>query len=405
MKYFKILILSLVLIFTGCSNNENISKENAKKTVTEQNKEVTIDKKSNDEKKKDDKENPNIVVTDLDGNEISLEKPLDKVIIQGSSSGGPFMTMMYLDKDNFLSKIAAMDDSVKKDRNDFYTRLVKVMPEVEKVPRVADFIDNDFSYESILNLDADGIIAPISYKSQIEAIQEKIDIPVFYIDYHSQDFDKHIASTKLIAEITGLNKNLKELIDFYSSKVNPILENKFDESERPSVYIEHGYEGEKEYGNSYGSNKMWGKIIEDCGGHNIGSDALRSDEALPLSSEYVLSRNPDKIILTGSQWIEKPHSMKMGYDTSKEDVEEKINLYNNRPGWSDLKAIKDRELYVISQQLVRDMSDFYSYEFIAKSLHPEVYRNLDPDKDLEEFYDKFMPTDLEGTWSYKYGEK
>lgn len=114
MKYFKILILSLVLIFTGCSNNENISKENAKKTVTEQNKEVTTGKKSNDEKKKDDKENPNIVVTDLDGNEISLEKPLDKVIIQGSSSGGPFMTMMYLDKDNFLSKIAAMDDSVKK---------------------------------------------------------------------------------------------------------------------------------------------------------------------------------------------------------------------------------------------------------------------------------------------------
>ena len=279
------------------------------------------------------------------------------------------------------------------------------MPEIDNIDRVADFIDNDFSYEAIISLDADGIIAPISYKTQIDAIKEKIDIPVFYIDYHSQDFDKHIASTRLISEVTGLEKNLDELIEFYTSRVKPIINKEFPEEEKPIVYVEHGYEGEKEYGNSYGSNKMWGKILEDCGAHNIGSDALGADEAVPLSSEFVLSNNPEKIILTGSQWIEKPHSMKMGYDTSKKDVKEKIELYNSRPGWSDLKAMKDKEVYVISQQLVRDMSDFYSYEFLAKALHPETYKDLDPDKDLKEFYDKFMPVGLEGTWSYKYGEE
>ena len=222
------------------------------------------------------------------------------------------------------------------------------------------------------------------------------------MDYHSQEFDKHIASTKLIAQVTGLDKNLDELIDFYTSKVSPILEKKYDEDQKPKVYVEHGYEGEKEYGNSYGSNKMWGKIVEDCGGHNIGSDALGADEAIPLSSEFVLSEDPEKIILTGSQWIEKPHSMKMGYDTSADQVKEKIDLYNSRLGWSDLEAMKNKEIYVISQQLVRDMSDFYSYEFIAKTLHPEEYKDLDPEKDFEEFYQKFMPIGLEGTWSYKY---
>ena len=400
MKYFKTLLLFLALILASCSSNKEVKPEES--TVTEEQAETKSDLK---EAEKEEKGSYPKTITDLSGNEITLEKPLDKVIIQGSSSGGPFMTMMYLDKDNFLSKIAAMDDSVKLDRNDFYTRLEKVMPEIDEVPRIANFMDNDFSYEAILNTDADGIIAPIGFKTQIEAIQEKIDIPVFYVDYHSQEFDKHIASTKLIADVTGLDKNLDELIDFYTSKVSPIIERKFDEGKKPKVYVEHGYEGEKEYGNSYGSNKMWGKIVEDCGGHNIGSDALGADEAIPLASEFVLSENPEKIILTGSQWIEKPHSMKMGYDTTADWVEEKIDKYKTRPGWSDLDAMKNHEVYVISQQLVRDMSDFYAYEYLAKILHPDIYGDLDPDKDLKEFYEKFMPIDLEGTWSYKYEEK
>ena len=399
MKYFKTLILAFILILSGCSNNKDMNQE---KIIEKNDLDTKLSSKKENSK---DKNHSQIIVKDLDGNEITLEKPLENVIIQGSSSGGPFMTMMYLDKDNFLSKIGAMDDSVRKDRNDFYTRLEEVMPEISDIARVADFIDNDFSYEAIISLDADGIIAPISYKTQIDAIKEKIDIPVFYIDYHSQDFDKHISSTRLISEVTGLDKNLDELIEFYTSRVKPIIEKEFPEDEKPLVYVEHGYEGEKEYGNSYGSNKMWGKILEDCGAHNIGSDALGSDEAVPLSSEFVLSNNPEKVILTGSQWIEKPYSMKMGYDTSKKDVKEKIELYNSRPGWSDLKAMKDMEVYVIIQQLVRDMSDFYSYEFLAKALHPETYKDLNPDEDLNEFYDKFMPVGLEGTWSYKYGEE
>lgn len=147
---------------------------------------------------------------------------------------------------------------------------------------------------------------------------------------------------------------------------------------------------------------MWGKIIGDCGGHNIGTDILKSDEAAPISSEYLLSRDPEKILIAGSIWKEKPHCMKMGYNVKPEEVKEKLDKYNTRAGWSDLSAVKDHELYVISHQLVRDMSDFYAYEFLAKTFHPDDYKDLDPDEDLKEFYDKFMPIDLEGTWSYKY---
>lgn len=344
----------------------------------------------------------NIVIEDVLGRKVELEKPMDKVIIQGSGSGGPFMTMMYLDKDNFYKKIAGMDDGIRKDRNDLYKRLVEKIPELDNIKRVSNFADNDFSVEELLSIDADGIIAPVSYKAQIDAIEDKLAIPVIYVDYHNQDFDDHIKSTEIIAKATGLDKNLDKLNGFYKEKINTMKEKLKDVKDKPKVYLEHGYEGEHAYGNSYGNNMMWGKIINDCGGYNLTGDVLGEKEATPVSEEFVLSNDPDLIFLTGAEWIEKPESMKMGFGISPEDVNKKIEKYKTRNGWDNLKAMKDKNVYVIGQNLARDMSDFYAYESLAKTFHPDLFDDVDPEADMKEFYDNFMPIEYEGCWFTKY---
>lgn len=369
------LIAVLLLIITACGNN---SKEETP---------------ANEAK---------IEIEDVLGRKVQLDKPLDKVIIQGSGSGGPFMTMMYLDKDNFHNKIAGMDDGIRKDRNDLYKRLVEKIPELDNIKRVSNFADNDFSVEELLSINADGIIAPVSYKAQIDAIEDKLDIPVLYVDYHNQDFDDHIKSTEIIAKATGLDKNLDKLNGFYKEKIDNMKEKLKDVKGKPNVYLEHGYEGEHAYGNSYGNNMMWGKIINDCGGYNLTGDVLGEKEATPVSEEFVLSNDPDLIFLTGAEWIEKPESMKMGFGISPEDVNKKIEKYKTRNGWDNLKAMKDKNVYAIGQNLARDMSDFYAYESLAKTFHPDLFDDVDPEADMKEFYDNFMPIEYEGCWFTKY---
>ena len=357
--------------------------------------------KSEEDKSKEES-NGKIEIEDVLGRKVQLDKPLDKVIIQGSGSGGPFMTMMYLDKDNFYKKIAGMDDGIRKDRNDLYKRLVEKIPELDDIKRVSNFSDNDFSVEELLSIDADGIIAPVSYKAQIDAIEDKLDIPVLYVDYHNQDFDDHIKSTEIIAKATGLDKNLDKLNGFYKEKIDTMKEKLEDVKDKPNVYLEHGYEGEHAYGNSYGNNMMWGKIINDCGGYNLTGDVLGEKEATPVSEEFVLSTDPDLIFLTGAEWIEKPESMKMGFGVSPEDVNKKIEKYKTRNGWDNLKAMKEKNVYAIGQNLARDMSDFYAYESLAKTFHPDLFDDVDPDADMKEFYDNFMPIEYEGCWFTKY---
>ncbi|WP_276863786.1 ABC transporter substrate-binding protein [Anaerococcus tetradius] len=406
MKKFNLRNLSLIailaLMLSACgSNNQKSEKTDKEETKVEEN--VKDDSKKEASEKKDDKKTEGkIVIEDVLGRKVELDKPLDKVIIQGSGSGGPFMQMMYLDKDNFYKKIAAMDDGLRKNRNDLYQRLVKQIPELDKIKIVSNFTDNDFSVEELLSIDADGIIAPVSYKAQLDSIQDKLNLPVIYVDYHSQDLDKHLKSTEIISKATGLDKNFDKLYSFYKEKREHVANTLKEAKDKPNVFLECGQDGEVKFGNSYGNNTMWGKIVNDCGGHNLAGDALEAKQASPLSEEFVLSKDPDIIVITGSQWVDKPDAVRMGFDVNKKEVEEKIAKYNTRDGWSNLKAMKNKEFFVIGHNVARDMSDFYSYEALAKAFHPDLFKDIDPDKDMEEFYQNFMPIKYEGCWFAKY---
>lgn len=127
------LMAILLLILTACGSGEKKATDDTKSS-----KQVAETSKNVDGK---------IEIEDVLGRKITLDKPMEKVIIQGSGSGGPFMTMMYLDKDNFYKKIGGMDDGIRKHRNDLYKRLVEKIPELENVKRVSNFSDNDFSVE------------------------------------------------------------------------------------------------------------------------------------------------------------------------------------------------------------------------------------------------------------------
>ena len=61
-----------------------------------------------------------VTITDVTGNTVKLKKPLEKAAIQLSGSGGPFLTMAALDRDNYTSKIGAMDKGLESNRQDLW---------------------------------------------------------------------------------------------------------------------------------------------------------------------------------------------------------------------------------------------------------------------------------------------
>ncbi|WP_257161702.1 ABC transporter substrate-binding protein [Corynebacterium cystitidis] len=343
-----------------------------------------------------------VTITDVTGTTVELEKPFEKAVVQLSGSGGPLLTMAALDRENYTSKIAAMDDGLKKNRHDLWELLVEANPELDDIPIIGDVNKDEVTAEQLLTLGVDGIIVPVRQKAKMDIIAERAGIPVLYVDYHAQQLDTHIQSTKVIAEATGLTNNVEAITDFYTDVVGDIEKRAANLDRSTTAYIEIGHTGPSEMGNSYGSEMMWGSILDSVGADNIATEFLAPSDATPLTEEQVLVSDPDTIILAGSIWPDNPESVKMGFAVSEQEALESLAPYREREGWDRLTAIQNNELYGIGHALTRDMLDFYSYAVLAKLFHPEEFSDIDPEALMEEYFDKFMPIDYQGTWFVKY---
>lgn len=348
-----------------------------------------------------------IEVTDLAGKTHTFDHPLDKVIIQWSGSGGPFMTMSALFGKDVCKHIAAMDDGLQKNRMDMYNQYVKGVPDLANVKMIGSMDSDDFNLEAALSSGADAAIIPLGLQKSVqESIQPKLEaagIPVIYIDYHAETTENHTKSTELLGKLFGKESRAKELVDYYISHVTPVydkVQKLLKTSERPKVYVECGSTGPTEYGNSYTNKYMWGGMIYNAGGTSIADGVI--EKSTPLEPEYVLSTNPDKIIFTGSYWPAQADSIRMGFEATEAGTKQQIASYLARPGWSELSAVKNGEVYVVHHAVGREIYDCASIEALAKYIYPDEFKDVDPTKTLQEYYEKFLPYDFGGVWYMKY---
>lgn len=375
----RILVMCILAIFTisitGCSKNN-----------------VAANKKS-------------IEIIDVLGRKVVLEKPATRLAVQWSGSGGGLMTLAALDKEHFQDKIVALDDSLPQYRLDMWNQFCKDVPELKNIPRIGTIDKNEFSVEKLIELKPEVFFLPVGLKEYFTSTMENqlkgAGIAVIFIDYHDQTVKGHIKSTEIIGKTIGKEKEAKDLNDFYVKQMKIVEERLKDlnDNDKPSVYLECGMYGPSKYGNTYSKNYMWGQVVENAGGNNIMKDVVKKSQ--PANPEYILDKDPEFIIMTGSYWRDQPESMFLGYECDKDKAEKSLAQFTKRPGWKNLKAVKNKNFYAIHHAIGREMYDFYAVQKLAKILHPEKFKDVDPDSAFKEYFEKFMPFKMKGVWYTK----
>jgi len=181
------------------------------------------------------------------------------------------------------------------------------------------------------------------------------------------------------------------------------VENKLKEipeSEFKSVYFELASQGPETYGNSYGDS-LWGNILKTAKCSNIAQGKIT--DYGPLNPEYVISSNPQLIIFSGqtNSKDQGKQRFEMGFDVKSERALETMNMYLKRPGWENLNAVKDKEIYGVDHSGLRTLYDYVYLQYIAKVIHPEKFTDVDPLANLNDFYTKYLPVKPEGTFMIK----
>ncbi|MCF1464353.1 ABC transporter substrate-binding protein [Agrobacterium vitis] len=340
-----------------------------------------------------------ITVTDVKGRTVTVPKVPERVVLSFY-----YEDYLAIAGPGALDKVVALSLSPWKDwRPNQFAAYEKALPKLASIPDIGSTEDNTFSIEKVIAAKPDLLIlAAWSYDALGEGTKqlEAAGIPIVTLDYNAQTVEKHVASTLALGKLMGTQDRAEKLAKNYKDAMADVQARiqKAGPTEK-KVYVELAQKGPDEVGNSYGDT-MWGALVDRLGGHNIAKGQIGNWG--PLSPEYVLAQKPDLIFLGGSEWLNKPQSVQVGFGADPAATRQRMKAYLGRPGWSDLPAVKDGGVHAIYHGGARTLSDYVYAQYIAKQLYPDAFKNVDPAKNIADYYNNWLPIKADGVFVLPY---
>jgi len=242
--------------------------------------------------------------------------------------------------------------------------------------------------ELLLEQDPDLIFAPVQYfKEGEEELIGASGIPLVMLKPCRGE--TLIPSIELLGQILDRDEEAEELADFITGYQNLVQERVegLEDEDKPRVFYESS---------AYRTSNT-GYVVQriaEVGGINIAED-LAVGSSPTVSPEWVVEENPDIIIHwsgTTEQGTELP---------TAETLSRVRDEVMSRPGLSEVKAVKDGKVYVISKEVTTGPRMVVGYIYFAQWFHPDLFEDIDPAEVYEEVLERFYPgEEVMGTFGF-----
>lgn len=343
-------------------------------------------------------------ITDLAGRQVTLQKPIERIVLMRSLCIYELAAVLG---DELDGKLVGWDSSLKTGDQDAYRKMVERFPRLKEATVLGDVLRDTVSAEAVLALDPDLVIMnTYMLERQSKGLErlERAGIPLLYLDA-SNPFRDPQRSLLLLGQVFGKEKRSQAAVDWIDRELDKV----FSRLERidkpaPSIYLEAGTQGAGRYGNTFGSDNRgrtvnWSSVMAQLRCRNIAADAVSGMYGMGvIRPEFLLSADPQLIVITGAHWTAFPDSLRLGYYADATEAKNRLREFTTRPGWTDVQAVKNRRVYGIHTRFGSHVTSFAAAQQMAKWLYPAEFKDLDPEKSLREFHERFMPIDYSGTW-------
>lgn len=320
-------------------------------------------------------ESKTITITDSIGRSVELSLPLEKVIVLNGDAAEA-MRILKVEE-----KIVGAPDTV---INHAYLG----MEDIESVGKW-----NQPSFEKMVELEPQVVISYASSSPGEEVIEklEPAGIKVVLLDLYKPDcYDSELL---IMAEMFGREKEAESFIEWKAKQIAILDQVKEVPSEQKlRVFAMSASKFEQETWGTFGNKSATHQAIERAGGINVAGELESYPE---ISAEWILEKNPDVVFFTD-------YSKKLvGFDVSDfneaDAFKEKV-LENKIFGKTD--AAKEGRIYIIDNQVVGGDKTYLGAIYLAKLFYPEQFAGVDPDKVLQEYFDKWLGLTFKGRWVY-----
>ena len=343
-----------------------------------------------------------ITIVDVLGRKVTVKVPVERaVILYGLED------WVAVGGEDALARVVALNSwRYRKWRPDWWAAWIEHYPWLGKLPDTGQPGIN-FKVEVVLKVKPDVVVTtPWMYQHMVESGDikrlEQAGIPVVVIDFvpPTSNIKKHLEtvekSIKILGVLLGYEDRAESLAKFYEEQIMTVVERTANIAEKPKVLVLATWSPWRTYGRK-GMYNVW---ITLAGGLNIGALAIPGSSG-NLNPEFILKENPDVIVFTCNNNFPEGQRVVIGYTVnSTKPAKEALEKLIQRPGWNMLKAVREKRVYLIHHGLSHGhVFQFVCLQYLAKWIHPELFRDLNPAANLKKFYEEFMPFQLKGVWA------
>ena len=310
-----------------------------------------------------------VTVTDSKGNELTLPCPPERVVVLGGYTAEMIKAL------GAEKAVIGIDESTKEKTG---------WPAyVNKLPAVGSSSTPDV--EAIVALKPDLVVASF-LKPELQVKLEEAGIPVLWAyGYKTELIPQEIRTLGRVFAREGRAEEYAQYIEQHWQAVKERVAHLTPE-QKPRVYWESSFGAYKTHSKGSGADPL----IRWAGGINIAGE---EPVAYPkVSAEWLVEKNPDVIIKYAKRDVAGWHV------TDSREMEKLRAEIMARPGLKETNAAKNGRVYLISDLITCAPRGAVGIYYIAKWLHPDVFRDIDPEAIHKEMLEKFYGEELRGTW-------
>jgi iron complex transport system substrate-binding protein len=338
------------------------------------------------------------LITDMAGRQVSVNTPAERIVLASARHLHEFAAVGGAE---VIDRIVGWGSDLNLYDQDTYLTYQKAFPQIDDITDIGYHYKGTFSVETVVTLDPDVVVFPL-WLVEEEGVGddifklEKAGIPSVFIDYYTDPFEHPVESTTIIGRLLGKEARAKEVTDFYQVQVNKVSDRlKSLDTAKTTAYVEVGSKGPSEYGSTY-SGQGLGALITRAGGDNIAAGIIEGSGA--INPEYLLTADPDIIVISGSYWPATADSMRLGYHATEADSRALLKAFTERGGWDTLSAVQNGRVYSVFHGFSFRIYNFAGIQAFARWLYPDLFSDMDPAANFREFHEKFMPVEYSGVW-------
>ena len=334
-------------------------------------------------------------ITDITGRVVPVASEVRRVIL---GEGRQMYLVAALDREAPFGRVVGWRDDLRKADLDGYTAYQQLYPGIDRLPTFGGAKEGTFDVEQAVALRPDVVVMNLESKVATEegGLLEKlgaVGIPVVFIDFRERPFENAERSIRIMGRMLGREERAEELVAYRRAQIERVTSRLAGYAgPRPRVMIERAAGYDESCCMSFG-NENFGRMVKEAGGENI-AERLIPGTFGTVNPEQVVAADPDVVVVTGSNWtLYAPAGTWVGVGPGADAAlaRSRLQALMNRPAYRPLPVARSGRVHAIWHQFYDSPYQFVAIQALAKWLHPELFRDLDPDQTFREFHERFLP--------------